>query len=144
VELVEGNRSSHALHAAVFEPLAGAVEQRLGDVGVVDRVEKAEKTGSVAVAIEVGPIDLSRDPTDAFVITERRKTRPVGVVEERVLFAQPIFELEVERANERRVVAIDVIDEIEERAQIAPERYRANVHGVMSVPRLYRRGNRSG
>ena len=110
---------------------ARAIDEGATNLGIVDGIEKTEEAGLVFVAVEVRAVDLCGDAPRSAPVAKRHEASPVGVPEERVFLAQPVFQLEIERPYVHRVVAIDPIDDVEERAKIAPNGYFANVgrHG---------------
>jgi hypothetical protein len=51
----------------------------------------------------------------------------LGVLEERILLAEPLLHVHVERPDVVRIVPVDVGHDIQERLELAPERCFANL-----------------
>src|SRR6185436_12532772 len=99
---------------------------------------ETEESRVVLVPIEVGAIDLRGDAANAAIVAKGGEAGALGVGEEGIFLAQPFFQVEVEGPDEHRIVAIDVIDDVEERAQIPPQRDFANFDGHIGYPCLAR------
>src|SRR5262249_43077108 len=69
---------------------------------------------------------LGRDSADWLAIAKRDEHCPVGMQKEGIFAAQPILQVHVQRADVGTVALVHVIDHVEERPQVATERYFAN------------------
>src|SRR5690606_41456036 len=97
---VQGEGPERLLHPTAAQPLRRSLEQGVGDLLVVDRVEEAEEPRALAIAVVPGAIDLRRAAPDAASPHVRGEEGALAVAEERVLAAQALFQLEVERPHE--------------------------------------------
>jgi hypothetical protein len=88
------------------QPRRRLVEQRAGDLHVVDRVEEAEVPRRVVPLVEPRAVDRRGDATDQLAVAPRGEQRHVRVAVERVLGGvELLLDDHVQRRDPGRVVA---------------------------------------
>ena len=91
----------------VGKPIAGGIEQPVGHFLVVDRLEEAEESAAVVVAIDVSLVQNGADAADDFTPTIGQKCLDLVPIIERIVGIADIFLLvEAERGNPVRVFLI--------------------------------------
>src|SRR5436189_2361409 len=81
----EVERADHPLAAALAVPALGCLEQRIGDLLVVDRLEEPEQAPLVVLDLVQAMVDVRRDPPDDLPVALRKKVLGLSVLEERIL-----------------------------------------------------------
>ena len=87
--IVDGKteRSGHAVHAALLQPVGSSGGESVEEFGVVLALEEAEMARQIAIALLVQFTDLSRDTPDRPATARGRPHGDFGVLEVRIFFA---------------------------------------------------------
>ncbi len=115
------DRAHDSSPAAVGKPLDGRVEQRVGDVGVVDRLEHAKAADIVAVLGVVQRIVARKNPADRLIAAPRQEL-PRGAVSIEGMLAriEELLPFQQQRRNPARVGRVNPPREFQKAATIEP------------------------
>jgi hypothetical protein len=126
----ERERPRGPAHAAASEPLFGRFEQRGEQLGIVLRLEEAEVSSRIAVALEMQAVDLGADPPDRLLAPERQPVGDLGMLEIRVLLRIEVLQaLEQQRRYPVRVARVEARRHLQELLERAPVLDRLDAQG---------------
>ena len=116
---------AHDLQPMLFiEPLACRVEQPVGDLLIVDRLEKSPETDTVVVAFEMPVVDDRSDPSDGLLAAHGdERLNFVGVVKRMMLVVHQLLLLDPKRRNPVFVVLVNLPRQIQKPFFLGTRRY---------------------
>jgi hypothetical protein len=124
----ETGRPSHDRQPARCEPRRDGGEQRGRDLGLALALEESEESRSVVVLGEVRIVLDGRDPPhDLSRVVPRQKELDLGVLMKRVVLVEHVRDIAPERRDPERIVAIQPVRQLDERAEIGSPPHRLDV-----------------
>ena len=119
VARAEVDRAVHGLHAAAGQPHARRVEEQVGDLLVVDRLEKAAAAGRLLLDGRLFAVVEGGDaPHHLVLAVAYQPANRFAVAEERIAGGiEDLFDILVERAHPVAVAFVDAFGQVQEFAR---------------------------
>ena len=153
VKIRKADRSVEAVHATLFAPSRYGVEERFGDLEVIDEIEPSETHVLESPFLVRATVDDAGDASDGFVISVRHPELVVADLQSGVhLRIETIHLIEEERRAVIRAVPVQVVSELNEffqftfrtyfpyfqsHFQLIPQKNRAKVQKNFDICKFY-------
>jgi hypothetical protein len=144
----QAERTGDPLHALGAQPVLGRLEQGGEDRRIVLGDQAAEMAGVVVVALEIGAIDLRRDPPDHLAGAASEEELHLDMPKQRVLLRREgLVALDVEVRDVTLVAAVQPHRQLDEglEVRLALDRRDGDVRAALHVssgPSRFRRADR--